>query len=269
MAILNWRKVNYVIKKWENECANPWWVYIETAFPALLVAVFTLFTWGKSDIVRFRAGRGGSKWTKRLTKRNKIFHPFGSSKGIKFFFRFDGILQRILWWWLVADVIAEFAFQWTTLLYNTEYCRAGQGAGSLQRSALPFLFPNTVDWGFLSFIILEENTAGWLQSNLDCFLPPGEYFAVLSVSLAVRQGNPVNVQSRLRLTGVGSPQNWESDPVTDPGAETDDALVSASFTVGFGQTGRLTWEHIGEGGGFLDMTQGAIVVGRSGINSKN
>jgi hypothetical protein len=37
--------------------------------------------------------------------------------------RIDSVMQRGLFWWLVADVTNDFAFEWTSLLYETVWCR--------------------------------------------------------------------------------------------------------------------------------------------------
>ncbi len=140
-------KVNYVIDSWAQPCDAPWFIYIETLKPAALEAFLVLISFGWGDVIRGRfrpkglgrrTGKRKGRWAKRLPRFPEIGNTIGkmipigeqiedfASAGNKtrFLWRIDNVLQGALFWWLVADVTIDFAFNWTSLLYETEWCKA-------------------------------------------------------------------------------------------------------------------------------------------------
>ena len=45
-------KTNFVIDSWAQPCEAPWYIYIETLWPALLEAFITLMLFGWDDVAR-------------------------------------------------------------------------------------------------------------------------------------------------------------------------------------------------------------------------
>jgi len=144
-------KVNYVIKSWTQPCEAPWYIYVETLFPALLEAFITLMLFGWDDVARgyFRPPqKRGSRHRRRGKKRKprplripewgeeigKRLPGSKKARGRKYsqagltLWAIDSALQRGLFWWLVADVTIDLAYNWTSLLYETEWCK-GTAAG--------------------------------------------------------------------------------------------------------------------------------------------
>lgn len=141
----NFDKVNYVIDMWSQPCDAPWYIYIETLKPALLEAFIVLISFGWADVIRGRfrpkgLGRRSSKrkgkWARRLPNFPEIGNtlgkalPFGEQiedfvkwgTKTRFLWRIDNAMQAGLFFWLVADVVEDFAFNWTSLLYKTYWC---------------------------------------------------------------------------------------------------------------------------------------------------
>ena len=139
-------KINYVIDSWVDACDAPWYIYIETLKPALLEAFIVLISFGWADVVRGRfrpkgLGRRTSKrkgrWAKRIPAFPEIGNTIGKhlpfaeqiedfihySDGAKNLWRIDNAIQAGLYFWLVADVLEDFAFNWTSLLYKTYWCQ--------------------------------------------------------------------------------------------------------------------------------------------------
>lgn len=140
-------KVNYVIDAWSQPCDAPWFIYVETMGPAALKAFITLLTFGWDDVVRgFWRPRGlnsrrtrkrKGKWARRIPRFPEIGEEIGKRipgadevKGRKWgcggrnLWRIDTAMQRGMFYWLVADVTIDFGFEWTSLLYATEWCKA-------------------------------------------------------------------------------------------------------------------------------------------------
>ena len=139
-------KVNYVINAWSRPCDAPWYIYVETLKPALLTAFITLITFGWDDVARgYLRPRGlGRRTGKRKGKfRSKVpaFPELGEmigehlpgsdaakgakwSDGLKTMWRIDTIVQKFLFYWLVADVTIDLAYNFTSVLYETRWCSA-------------------------------------------------------------------------------------------------------------------------------------------------
>ncbi len=139
-------KVNFVIDSWTTGCDAPWYIYLETMKPAALEAFLVLISFGWADVIRgaFRPkglGRRSSKRKGRFAKRRPQFPEIGNTLGknlpfaeqmedfvkwgykTKFLWRIDNAMQAGLFFWLVADVAEDFAFNWTSLLYESYWCQ--------------------------------------------------------------------------------------------------------------------------------------------------
>jgi hypothetical protein len=145
-------KINFVVEMWNNPCDAPWYVYVETAWPAALQMVITLFCFDFDDLVRWifrplglwpmgfgirRRGRRGGRRRRGLGARVKSKLPFllavegrQVTNGVKNLWRIDMIGQKLLWWWLVLDATTTFAYNWTSAIYKTEWCQAKKATGA-------------------------------------------------------------------------------------------------------------------------------------------
>lgn len=153
-------KVNFVIDAWTQGCSAPWYIYVETMKPALLTAFITLITFGMDDVLRgyFRPrGLYKRRWAKRKGKfyrRVPRFPELGNTlgkhlpgatavRGItwtkvgKTLWRIDGAMEAIRFFWLVAAITEDFAFDWTSLLFESYWCQPNPpGRFSYTHSAL-------------------------------------------------------------------------------------------------------------------------------------
>ena len=139
-------KVNFVTDSWTTGCDAPWYIYIETMKPAALEAFIVLLSFGWADVARGafrpkglgrRTGKRKGRWNRRLPRFPEVGNaigkglPFGEqiqdyvkwSAGAKNLWLIDNALQAGLFWWLVADVAEDFAFNWTSLLYESYWCQ--------------------------------------------------------------------------------------------------------------------------------------------------
>lgn len=139
-------KVNFVIDMWTRPCEAPWYIYLETLKPAALTAFIVLISFGWADVLRGalrpkglgrrsskRKGRKGAVALRFPETGNTIGKklPFGEQVSewitwgtkTKFLWRIDNAMQAGLFMWLVADVLEDFVFDWTSLLYKTYWCR--------------------------------------------------------------------------------------------------------------------------------------------------
>lgn len=166
-------KVNFVIDAWAEPCEAPWYIYIQLLKPAALTAFITLISFGLGDVARGfarphgldrrRSGKRKGKWARRIPKFPEIGNLIGAqiegSSAVKganwgvagrFLWRVDTVLQAGLFWWLIADVTTDFAYTFTSLLYETRWCE-GQDKGrfSWAKGVTEQLLPNV--WGEIGF----------------------------------------------------------------------------------------------------------------------
>ncbi|HEU01762.1 MAG TPA: hypothetical protein ENH89_15835 [Aurantimonas coralicida] len=139
-------KVNFVIDAWTTGCDAPWYIYVETMKPALLAAFITLVTFGWDDVLRGyfrprglykrRSSKRKRKWTRRLPRFPEVGNTLGKQlpgstevRGTKWsslgktLWRIDGAMEMVRFFWLVAAITEDFAFDWTSLLFESYWCQ--------------------------------------------------------------------------------------------------------------------------------------------------
>ena len=139
-------KVNFVVDAWTTGCDAPWYIYVETMKPALLAAFITLITFGWDDVLRGalrpkglhrRTAKRKGKWARRVPRFPEIGEMVGKQLPIaeqvsdfskwnglgKTLWRVDTVMQQFMFWWLVAEVTEDFAFEWTSLVYESYWCQ--------------------------------------------------------------------------------------------------------------------------------------------------
>lgn len=145
-------KVNGIVEFVDNPCNAPWSVYFETAVPAAGRALLTLVEFDFPDVVRGalrpkglrqgRHGRRGSRGGRGLPGIPELGEMIGKaiggttaaqgrsvSQGVKNLWIVDGVVQRLLWYWLVVDVSVTFFYEWASAIQRSEFC-AKQGLGN-------------------------------------------------------------------------------------------------------------------------------------------
>lgn len=138
------RKWNRVTKFINNACDAPWTTYAETMFPAAGKAIITLLSFGLDDVARGylrphgvykqkclgRGKRGrnavgipelGEEIGKRLPGVDAVKAREYSAAEKKLWL-LDGVSQRVLFWFMVVDVVTDFAYDWVTGIYKKEFC---------------------------------------------------------------------------------------------------------------------------------------------------
>lgn len=147
-------KVNTVVKFTQNPCNAPWTVYFESALISAGKQIIVLLSFGLDDIIRgyFRPrgvyqarrspfGRRGKSRPRRGSIVPEIGEMIGKrlpgaerargrsvTQGVKNIWIIDGVLQRLLWYWLVVDVTVDFFYTWATLVQESSFCQtADQG----------------------------------------------------------------------------------------------------------------------------------------------
>ncbi len=139
--------INYVVDVWAQPCEAPWYIYARTFGPAALAALITLASFGWDDVFRGYVRPKGLRARKFKKKPFRIkgvpirFPEIGELLGKRLYgakrfqgtkhfatnaslWRIDGVLQRGMFYWLLADIAVDFAFEFSSVMYATEWCAA-------------------------------------------------------------------------------------------------------------------------------------------------
>lgn len=138
-------RVQYIADFFMNPCSAPISLYVETALPALGLALLEYFDFGVMDIWRgfykpkaaSRRGHGARRGRKRKgggglpdigdeigkLLRPDEFHRRQISDGTRHLWILYGGLERLLWWWMVIDIAGNFFYRWASAMNKTLYCQ--------------------------------------------------------------------------------------------------------------------------------------------------
>lgn len=169
------RDYNYIEKVLAFPCATPdpilWFV---TFLPAAAPALIDFISYGCRDLVKFKAGIGQP--CGRLFKANavKMYGPQFVDT-LHNAIKFTRPLESALFWWFVADLIADTAARWTSLAYQLNGCRELEEETHWQNAfAGPGLLPAGVPVPVSSLIIGEQGKPG-IAWPTGAVVPPGWY----------------------------------------------------------------------------------------------
>lgn len=150
-------KINYIIASFMDPCDAPFTIYAETFLPAFIEAFVELYSFDPMEIkhqqfrstnapLRQRSGRKGGRGSKagrgrfrKYAGRVLGFDPnemVGNEMGKwqkytpaltwgkRFLWILDGLLQRAVFYWFLAELFLEAFYKWMTLVNKSEYCQA-------------------------------------------------------------------------------------------------------------------------------------------------
>ena len=273
-------KVNYVIDAWSRPCDAPWYIYVETLWPAALKAFITLATFGWDDVARgyFRPrGLQGPRRSGKGRRRGRglrgppeLGDALGRSlpgadevKGEKWsnlsktLWRIDSQVQLGLFAWLVADVTNDFAYNFTSVLYQTVWCQASTLGRFSVRSGDWRVTPGFSYWtAAFSDFDYQYPPPTWLQiTGLS-----GPTGALVAVGLIVKQhltfAKPTSIQIIIEPTAGGT-AFVDTGPTAVP--ESGEIRMPLQGTVPPGVAFRVRVMHDAPwaqfGGGFITAMQ--------------
>lgn len=197
---------NQITRVISTPCADKWDVLIETALPAAGNALWLLLVPSPDEILENylqpyptkkgrRGGRDDEKKRRRRSRSGKIRRAAalipdvddlianslpgrqavaGRNVGFGQRWLFTGIqvTDRVLWWWLVADVLDTFATEWTSGLREARFCSEAWQAVLLAERGYCDVNIDTWDCGPLTVDTqanVEFTQIGWQIKNTDGF----------------------------------------------------------------------------------------------------
>lgn len=125
------RKINQIVKMWMVPCAADPEIWIEAAFAALGPTLIEFLYPGSVELIEMPLGRYhgvGGKMIKQTAK--KLLPNFVDVSDKIWKFTFLGIIERILFWWMIIDLVTEFFYNWESLALQMEHCRPDDVTGT-------------------------------------------------------------------------------------------------------------------------------------------
>lgn len=118
------RKLNHLVKMWEMPCADPSpEIYLETFFPAFGLAMLSFLLPGTVEVIEMPLGRYhglGGKVLRGLAKKTVPAWVDFTNKIWKF--TLLSYIERILFWWMVIDLIIDTLYNWESLAQQMSGC---------------------------------------------------------------------------------------------------------------------------------------------------
>lgn len=181
-------KINYIIASFMDPCDAPFTIYAETFLPALLDAFIDLYGFDPMEIkvqqfrtstapLRTRSGRKGGRGSKagrgRLRKiagkvvgfdpNEQVGKEMGKwtkyspsiTWGKKFLWILEGLLERAVFYWFLAELFLELFYKWMTLVNKSEYCQAQQ-ATILLAHGDPQVYAAIAGWSAVLFNHIDK-----------------------------------------------------------------------------------------------------------------
>lgn len=268
-------KVNYVIDSWTTGCQAPWYIYIETLKPAALEAFIVLISFGWADVLRGalrpkglgrRTGKRKGRWNRRLPQFPEVGNtigkalPFGEQledfvkwgSGSRFLWRIDNLMQAGLFWWLVADVAEDFAFNWTSLLYESYWCQPDPpGSFSYRKTDMQVFHADLWTRVWFGTEDFEEVPPEWLYYNGGSGAFPATVAAAVNVLKHPAFPAPASFSVRIIDTATQTVYG-ETGPVLPDAAGNGSAPVTGEvpahhqFQVDVRMTG-TSWAYVTDG----------------------
>ena len=273
---------NAIVDFIESDCRPGWDVYVETLWPALGQAVLVLLYFGLDDVLRgyFRPGGGRGigglgRASRRQPRPTARMRAKGALKGgipelgelfgknlpgatvvkarnvgsaQKFLWHVDGLAQRGLYYWMIADVTSDFIINWTTGIMESEECIGVEVAGFERQRAQYGLIQNTSTYNVVPCPSAVESYGPITDTEYSLFVPSG-FTGKLWISGTVHQvGYYADAQARMGFWVPGSPQRpltnepWTPIPEEEPGQRIGSTVtVTGPITVHWG--GQANWPN--------------------------
>jgi hypothetical protein len=113
-------------------------VIIETAVAAGIPALIAASAFSCMDIIKTRAGISWKCGRALKAVIDQAHGPKVTNAG-KFAYEITGgaLLERALWYYFIAELVTEFAANWTSLMYSVEGC-GGAPSGTVSATAGPW-----------------------------------------------------------------------------------------------------------------------------------
>jgi hypothetical protein len=249
---------NFIKTMISHPCARPWYVWVETFFPAVIELAFMVVLFDVEDALRAhgekivreggrRPMRGGRhapriRQTVRETKAQKY-----TRLGLKTLLVVTKPIELIGFVWLLYGATDRFFYNWQTLMELSDFCTQPIVSGPMQRSRGPGFIGILPGGAVTPMTVGEQNRGSWPNNEFGVTLPQGQFTAFFALTVTAPLFGVNDVRVRLRISRITGTFFIEGDPVDLKWSEVSDLLVNADFFLPTVAGGSMTWELVGQG----------------------
>lgn len=251
------KAANFLQYIWQNDCARPWFVYVETFAPAFIKLAVTLSLWQWDDVVRSVAGSvaGGAASTKggKTHVRKKtiaVTDPENRERayrrGLRTLLVITKPIEIVGFTYLIYGAGDQFFADWQSLLEESVYCTRQAIMGPYGRSGADFALLANPDGQGFGLDTLEYNAPNFGDTTAAVTLPAGVFNVAIGMKVSRQGGTAANVAPGFRLFGGGDSKILIGETATVTPDEPADLVYGGSVTVPFGETRSMSWELFGD-----------------------
>lgn len=173
--------------------------FAQAIVPTAFSAVWTVYSPGWKDTVKFVSGRSWSHSIRKFADEVEDATPNWFTKTGKWFSTTLPFLDATLWWMAVIDGEQEFLTRWVSMSIGVKPC-GDEKPGVYGKSKIPIDGrPGNLEWQNGPAFLTEEGDIGtFMTAELN--IPKGNvgYFACFAIFKGILGGDPLGVTMELR-----------------------------------------------------------------------
>ena len=251
------REANFIKRIALHDCARPWYVYVETFFPAFVELIITVAIFDLEDVLRAHgekiaaegksAGRRKGRHTPkiRITSRDLGIARY-TLLGLRTVLIVTKPLELIGFAWLLLSAVDDFFYNWQTLLEQSDFCSQPIESGPLTRSRGPGFIGILPGGAVTPLPTVEQNRGAWATIPFDVDLPQGFFTCIWALTVIGPTNTVEDVRLQLRISGNLGPAIVEGDPINIGPHEQVDLIIIVEFFLFSAGGGGITWELAGQ-----------------------
>lgn len=259
-----------------NQCARPFFVYVETFSIAFIKLFLTITFLDLSDFLRMRGKNiADAGLAKRRGRRRKMRKPryAATQPNVKRYaaggLRTLLVVSQPLEWvglaWLIYAASDQFYYDWQSLLENSRFCTQPGVPAIIQRSRTGGSVSILPGGAAISMPSLEQDEGALTSTSFGVGGSSGNFFSVVALTVTGPQGGISGVFLRLNIQSGATNLDAASGPVSIAEGEQIDLIVDTNFAIPVGKIFTLTWVLVGPGVPVgLKSESGYAIVSKSG-----
>ena len=238
-------------------CARPWYIYVETFFPAFLKLFITLILFDIDDIAR-AYGQNMAR-TRATGKRKHVMRqgrqvlrvvqtePQRITKvGLRIVLRLTAPLEAAGFTFLMVAAGDKFFGDWQSLIERSPFCESPIGTGPISRGDPPSALSIEPFGQAFGYDTLEQNRGGWPTTAFNFEPATGPLFVVATLKGVAGLGGISNAALRIRITIAGDDFNFDSDFLSAEAGEPVEFVAIARRFLLVGTIAVVRWEMVGD-----------------------
>ena len=252
MAFVSRGANNFLKQVLVNDCARPWYVYVETFVPAFIELLITVHFFDLEDLMRARAqfvagtpGSGpkrGMKHTRKQRAKVTATRPQRAFRaGLRTLLVITAPLEALGFAYLLYFASDRFWQNWTSLIMKSEFCLQPINAGPVSRSRGAGTIGILTSCDATPMPVLEQNRPGWGTNAFHVELPEGWYVATWALTVEPVGSGSGTMRLRFFINSSLGPFWMDGETAPFAKAQKVDLMIHARFFIPVGGGGSIAW----------------------------